>query len=274
MSRKEKFFRLIAAIFYLLAVFLMLFIFSLEWFFDTLSFEQICFHLKYAKEIMPLKGEYITVFSISVVLFFVGAIVLYWLMKKLGTYVSLCGSLILLLLVFFWGSLKYDFFAYIQNQFEYSDFYEKNYIQPSLKDFTIEVSSKNAKEDDAVKIPNHIRTMIPEFFGLDEAETQEINGTAYKVKHISLEVVNAKTDEKYKDDEAMITYKPRQSYLTFVSSVLSNIMYDEDDIVRIIKLSDNEYHMEIISKKMKEYKVWSKLCNQTFRTSTKKFGVM
>lgn len=144
----------------------------------------------------------------------------------------------------------------------------------NISNLIFEVSSKNAKEDDAVKIPNHIRTMIPEFFGLDDAQTEEINGTAYKVKHINLEVVDAKTNEKYNDNEAMITYKPRQSYLTFVSSVLSNIMYDEDDIVRIIKLSETEYHMEIISKKLKEYKVWSKLCNQTFRTSTKKYGVM
>ena len=144
----------------------------------------------------------------------------------------------------------------------------------NISNLIFEVSSKNAKEDDAVKIPNHIRTMIPEFFGLDDAQTEEINGTAYKVKHINLEVVDAKTNEKYNDNEAIITYKPRQSYLTFVSSVLSNIMYDEDDIVRIIKLSETEYHMEIISKKLKEYKVWSKLCNQTFRTSTKKYGVM
>lgn len=144
----------------------------------------------------------------------------------------------------------------------------------NISNLIFEVSSKNAKEDDAVKIPNHIRTMIPEFFGLDDAQTEEINGTAYKVKHINLEVVDAKTNEKYNDNEAMITYKPRQSYLTFVSSVLSNIMYDEDDIVRIIKLSETEYHMEIINKKLKEYKVWSKLCNQTFRTSTKKYGVM
>ncbi len=144
----------------------------------------------------------------------------------------------------------------------------------NISNLIFEVSSKNAKEEDAVRIPNHIRTMIPEFFGLDDADTEEINGTSYKVKHISLEVVDAKTNEKYNDNEAMITYKPRQSYLTFVSSVLSNIMYDEDDIVRIIKLSDFEYHMEIISKKLKEYKVWSKLCNQTFRTSTKKYGVM
>ena len=56
--------------------------------------------------------------------------------------------------------------------------------------------------------------------------------------------------------------------------MLNNISYEENDIVRIIKMSENEYHMEIVDKNIQEYKVWSKLCNQTFRASTKKFGVM
>lgn len=144
----------------------------------------------------------------------------------------------------------------------------------NVSNLIFEVASKNSKEEDAIRIPNHIRTMIPEFFGLDEAENEEINGTMYKVKHISLEIVNAKTNKKYTDKDAKITYKPRQSYLTFLSDMLVNIMYDENDIVRIIKLSENEYHMEIINKKLQEYKVWSKLCNQKFRASTKRFGVM
>lgn len=144
----------------------------------------------------------------------------------------------------------------------------------NVTNLIFEVSAKNSKEEDAVRIPNHVRTMIPEFFGLDEAESEEINGTIYRVKHITLEIVDAKTNDKYTDKEAMITYKPRQSYLTFISDMLSNFMYEEDDIVRIIKLSENEYHMEIINKKLQEYKVWNKLCNQTFRASTKKFGVM
>lgn len=144
----------------------------------------------------------------------------------------------------------------------------------NVTNLIFEVSAKNSKEENAVRVPNHVRTMIPEFFGLDEAESEELNGTIYKVKNISLEIVNAKTNEKYTDKEAKITYKPKQSYLTFISDMLNNISYEENDIVRIIKLSENEYHMEIVDKNIQEYKVWSKLCNQTFRASTKKFGVM
>lgn len=144
----------------------------------------------------------------------------------------------------------------------------------NVTNLIFEVSAKNSKEENTVRVPNHVRTMIPEFFGLDEAESEEINGTIYKVKNISLEIVNAKTNEKYTDKEAKITYKPKQSYLTFVSDMLNNISYEENDIVRIIKMSENEYHMEIVYKNIQEYKVWSKLCNQTFRASTKKFGVM
>ena len=143
MCRREKFFRVVAAIFYLLAIFLLLVIFGLGCFFDTLTFEQICFHITYAKEIMTLKGEYITVFSVSIALFLLGAGVLYWLLKKLGTCVFACGSLLFFTTVFLWESLKYDFFSYIQGQFEYSDFYEKNYHQPKLKDFAVNASSKN-----------------------------------------------------------------------------------------------------------------------------------
>lgn len=144
----------------------------------------------------------------------------------------------------------------------------------NVTNLIFEVSAKNSKEENAVRVPNHVRTMIPEFFGLDEAESEELNGTIYKVKNISLEIVNAKTNEKYTDKEAKITYKPKQSYLTFISDMLNNISYEENDIVRIIKLSENEYHMEIVDKNIQEYKVWSKLCNQKFRASTKKFGVM
>ena len=69
-------------------------------------------------------------------------------------------------------------------------------------------------------------------------------------------------------------YKPKQSFLTYVSDMLKNVDYAEEDIIRINKISDKEYVIEVINKKLQEYKVWSKLCNQNFRASTKKFGVM
>lgn len=144
----------------------------------------------------------------------------------------------------------------------------------NITSLIFEMHARNSKDPDSVRVPNYVKAMIPEFFALDEAQSEEINGTLYKVKNIKLEIVDVKSNEKYQDKNAKITYKPKQSYLSFVSEFLSNVIYEEDDIIRIIKLSDNEYHVEIVDKSMQEYKVWKKLCNQTFRASTKKFGMM
>ena len=144
----------------------------------------------------------------------------------------------------------------------------------NITSLIFEMSSKNSKETNTIRVPNHIRTMIPEFFGLESAENREINGINYKVKDIKLEIVDVKNNQKYIDKEAMITYKARQSYLSFVSDKLDTILYNENDIARIIKLSEDEYHIEIVGKEMQEYKVWNKLCTQKFRASEKKYGVM
>lgn len=144
----------------------------------------------------------------------------------------------------------------------------------NITNLIFELHSRNSKDPDSVRVPNYVRTMIPEFFALDEAQSEEINGTLYKVKNIKLEIVDVKGNQKYQDNNAKITYKPKQSYLSFVSEYLSNVLYEEDDIIRIIKLSADEYHVEIVDKNMQEYKVWKKLCNQSFRASTKKFGMM
>ena len=144
----------------------------------------------------------------------------------------------------------------------------------NITSLIFEMSSKNSKETNTIRIPNQIRTMLPEFFGIESADNREINGINYKVKDIKLEIVDVKNNQKYTDNNAMITYKARQSYLSFVSDKLDTILYNENDIARIIKLSDDEYHIEIVGKEMQEYKVWNKLCTQKFRASEKKYGVM
>ena len=68
--------------------------------------------------------------------------------------------------------------------------------------------------------------------------------------------------------------KQDQTYLTFSTSKFKEIDYNEADIARIIKLSENVYHIEIISKELQEYKLWSKICNQKFKSSTRKYGMM
>lgn len=146
-----------------------------------------------------------------------------------------------------------------------------------VTNFIFELPSRATKEQDwnMVKIPNYIRTMIPEFFGLnDKAKNVEIDGITYKVKNIKLELIDVKMGAKYTDREAKIMYKSGQTYLTVSSNTFKNVLYDEKDIMRMIKLADDIYHIEIISKEMQEYKLWSKICGQNFKSSTRKYGMM
>ena len=73
---------------------------------------------------------------------------------------------------------------------------------------------------------------------------------------------------------AKILQKKGQSYLTIESDCIKNIMYEENDIVRIIKLSSEVFHLEVIPKDMQEYKLWNKLCNQDIKASSRRYGVM
>lgn len=146
-----------------------------------------------------------------------------------------------------------------------------------ITNFIYELPSKTTKGQDvsSLKIPNYIQTMIPEFFELvDNAKNAEIDGANYKIREIKIEVVDVKNNQKFTDRKAMIMHKHGQSYLTFHSDVIKDIAFEESDIARIIKLASDVYHIEIIPKDMQEYKLWSKLCNQTFKSSTRKYGMM
>ena len=147
----------------------------------------------------------------------------------------------------------------------------------NISNFIFELPSRPLKEQDqnVIKIPNYIRMMIPEFFGFNEKlKNVEISGVMYKVRDIKLEVVDVGTGVKYTDRNAKITYKTGQSYITISSDTFKNIIYNEEDIARMIKLSGDIYHIEIIPKSMQEYKLWSKICNQTFKSTTRKYGMM
>lgn len=135
--------------------------------------------------------------------------------------------------------------------------------------------SKAIKSQDILKIPNYISKMIPNFFELsDNSKTVEKDNSVYKIRDINLEVVDVKTGEKYTDREAKISYKNGQSFVTIISDTFKSINYNEFDIARIIKLDSKVYHIEIIPSDMQEYKLWSKVCNQAFKASKRKYGMM
>ena len=131
------------------------------------------------------------------------------------------------------------------------------------------------KDIDKIKIPNYIKEMIPQFFEImDEAMLVKALDGEYKEATIKLEIIDVNTSNKYSDKNAKIKQKVGQTYVEFESEKLADIMYEELDIARVIKLSKDYYHIEIIPKGIEEYSLWNKMCTKSFRGSSRQYGLM
>ncbi len=146
-----------------------------------------------------------------------------------------------------------------------------------VSNLIMELPKKPIKGKDVanIKIPNYIKDMIPGFFAITSKfkSVEKADGT-YKETNVKLEIINIITNEKYSDASALLSQKNGQTFITFSSEHFKDISYDENDIVRIIKLSDDTYHMEMVSKDVQEYKIWKKLCTKNFKGSSRSYGVM
>lgn len=140
--------------------------------------------------------------------------------------------------------------------------------------FELPSKPKSGAAVESIRIPNYIKKMIPEFFEMENVPNTIEDGVIYKKRNIVLEIVNVKDNLKYNDNKAKLIYKNGQTYISFDSSIIRNIEYDEYDIARIIKLSSEIYHIEIISKDIQEYKIWKKLCTQKLKSVDRKYGMM
>ncbi len=147
----------------------------------------------------------------------------------------------------------------------------------NVSNLLIQLPEKATKGQDVenIKIPNYIKEMIPDFFEItNKGENVEINSSTVKQRSIELEIVDAKCNKKYTDRNAKMMQKKGSTYLIFTTPILNNIEYNQNDIARIIKLSSNVYHIEIISSDLQEYKLWDKLCNQNMKSISRRYGVM
>ena len=146
-----------------------------------------------------------------------------------------------------------------------------------VSNLIIELPSKPTKGKDVtrIKIANYIKDLVPNFFDiLEKGKNVTKADGLYKQAKIEVEVVDVKSDTKYSDKAAEIFVKSGQTYLAFDSKTLKEIEYSENDIARIIKLSESVYHIEIVSKEVPEYRIWKKLCTQSFRGADRCYGLM
>jgi len=146
-----------------------------------------------------------------------------------------------------------------------------------VSNLIMELPKKATKGKDVsvIKVPNYIKDMIPDFFGnVAKFKTVEKVDGAYKEINIKLEIIDIVTGQKYSDVSAKLSQKTGQTYITFSSEHFKDISYNENDIIRIIKLAEDTYHMEIVSQDVQEYKIWKKLCTKNFKGSSRSYGVM
>lgn len=146
-----------------------------------------------------------------------------------------------------------------------------------VSNLIMELPKKPTKGKDisVIKVPNYIKEMIPDFFGaMVKAKSVEKVDGVYRESKIKLEVVDILSNEKFTDSKAQLVSKAGQTYIMFSSEGFKDVNYGEGDIARIIKLSDDTYHMEIVSQTAQEYKIWKKLCTKNFKGSNRSYGVM
>lgn len=146
-----------------------------------------------------------------------------------------------------------------------------------VSNIIMELSTKPTKGKDVnkVKVPNYIKDMIPNFFEImEDATLVKASDGEYKEAKIKLEVIDVNASNKFVDADAYLRQKAGQTYIEFESDKLIDIMYEELDIARIIKLAKDSYHIEIIPQGIEEYSLWDKMCTNNFRGSNRQYGLM
>ncbi len=146
-----------------------------------------------------------------------------------------------------------------------------------VSNIIMELAAKPTKGKDVnkIKVPNYIKDMVPQFFEImEDAKLLKADDGEYKEAVIKLEVIDVNNGMKYVDNEAHLRQKVGQTYVEFETDKLIDVSYEELDIARVIKLAKDYYHIEIIPQGIEEYTLWDKMCTNSFRGSSRQYGLM
>ena len=115
------------------------------------------------------------------------------------------------------------------------------------------------KEVKEIRIPRSLAVLMPEYLNV---ETE---------KQINLDIVDNKTNREY-SEEAKI-YDNGKGF-SISSPKLSELNIEENDVIRIIKIDNEKYKIEIIRNSTDEYNVWERYCTNTIKGTKRRFGII
>ena len=131
----------------------------------------------------------------------------------------------------------------------------------SMTTLIIEAGKPLAKDKEVkeIRIPRSLAMLMPEYLNV---ETE---------KQINLDIVDNKTNREY-SEEAKI-YDNGKGF-SISSPKLLELNIEENDVIRIIKIDNEKYKIEIIRNSTDEYNVWERYCTNTIKGTKRRFGII
>lgn len=110
-----------------------------------------------------------------------------------------------------------------------------------------------------LRIPRSLSDMLGEFIKVDDR------------KNIKLELLDNKDNKEY-NEEALIYDNGKG--ISLKAKLFEELKIAEDDLIRLIKVSSDNYKIEIIRSNTEEYNVWERYCINTIKGTKRRYGII
>lgn len=111
-----------------------------------------------------------------------------------------------------------------------------------------------------LKIPRSLADNIKNFLNVDNK------------KNVELEILDNKDNKEYLENEVEMFDNGKG--ISIKTEMFSALKLKDSDLVRVIKLDDKKYRIEIIREDTEEYNVWESYCTQNLKGSKRRYGVI
>lgn len=129
-----------------------------------------------------------------------------------------------------------------------------------FKNMTTLIIEANKVNDGEIRIQKSLSSMMPEF--LDVSDT----------KKISLEIIDNKDNKEYKKENVEMLDNGKG--ISVKCEKLGELKLAETDLIRLIKMANEKYKIEIIRNDTDEYNVWERYCTNTIKGTKRRYGII
>lgn len=110
-----------------------------------------------------------------------------------------------------------------------------------------------------LRIPKSLSSVMQEFFNVGDS------------KEIELQIIDNKDNREYSKDA--VAFENGKG-ISIKTEEFENLKLVEEDLIRLIKIDDENYKIEIIRNDTEEYNVWERYCTNNVRGTKRRYGII